>query len=92
MSPQKILWKMKRVICPVKTFYNVQPQSSPENGIFILTSGSGSANNHGQTFGLGSVSLLKSKNWIWFGSKFSKGGSDFDFLLFFTLEQFTASG
>lgn len=61
-----------------------------ESGIFIITSGSGSATNHGQTFGLGPVSLLKVKT----GSGCSRmlGGSDFDFLLFFTLEQFTASG
>ncbi len=42
MSPHKILWKMKRVVCPVKKFYNVQPQSSPGNlsSLFLLTLGS----------------------------------------------------
>ncbi len=64
-----------------------------ESGIFIITSGSGSATNHVQTFGLGSVSLLKVKTGSGLGpSSRMFEGSDLEFLLFFTLEQFTASG
>ncbi len=65
-----------------------------ESGIFIITSGSGSATIRGQqTFGLGSVSLLKVKTGSGLGpSSRMLEGSDLEFLLFFTLEQFTTSG
>jgi hypothetical protein len=64
-----------------------------ESGIFIITSGSGSATIHGQTFGLGLVSLLKVKTGSGLGpSSRMLEGSDLEFLLFFTLEQFTTSG